>query len=75
MQPIQRTFKVPTNRLHRVNLGTPPDARASETTQPAPLAGCEVRIMEGRLGRIEWHALARQYDRAYEDTRLNLGSD
>lgn len=68
MRPIQRKFVVPANRVQRVNIAVLPEAGEGEHALPHPMAECEVRVMDGRLGRIEWRDSVRELERSFADT-------
>jgi len=71
MKPIQRKFVLPTRSVTRVDLTVRPDpaTHMSVNVDYTPSeAACEVREMEGRLGRIEWRDSVREWERSFEDT-------
>jgi len=71
MRPIQRKFVLPTRSVTRVDLAVRPDPAthpSAEVDYTPSEAACEVREMEGRLGRIEWRDSVREWERSFEET-------
>lgn len=68
MRPIERKFVIPPKSVQRIHLAVQPVPGGEERAIAHAMADCEVRVMDGRLGRIEWRDSLRELDRSYEDT-------